>query len=224
MQVIGAGFGRTGTVSLQQALEHLGYPCYHMQEVMKAYGRGHVETWDAALTGHTDIDWAGLFAGYEATVDFPACVFYRELMDAFPDAVVILSVRDPERWWSSFSKLLGLVKKAQLFGFVPMFRKFSAMNVHLVEYVFDGLPDKDCAIERYLRHIDEVKATVPEQRLLVYRITEGWEPLCEFLGRQVPDRPFPHANAGIGELRTKIVEQFWEHGPGKLFGRNNPRS
>ena len=223
MQVIGAGFGRTGTVSLKEALEHLGYPCYHMQEVMKAYGRGHVDTWDAALTGHTDIDWEGLFAGYEATVDFPACVFYRELMAAFPDAVVVLSIRDPGRWWSSFSKLLGLVTKARFFGFVPMFRKFSAMNVNLVQYVFDGMPDRRRAIQCYLRHVEDVKATVPKARLLVYSVTEGWEPLCKFLGKPVPDIPFPHANAGIAELRKKIIEQFWEHGPAKLLRRNGSR-
>ena len=221
MKVIGAGYGRTGTVSIQQALEHLGYPCYHMQEVMKAYGRGHIEFWDKALTGHTDTDWAGLFAGYEATVDFPACVFYKELMDAFPDAVVLLSIRDPERWWVSFSKLLRLVTKARYFGFVPMFRKFAAMNLHLVEYVFDGIPDKDRAIDCYLRHIETVKATVPEHRLLVYRVSEGWEPLCRLLDKPVPDIPFPHANAGIGELRKKIAEQFWEQGLGRLFRRKS---
>jgi len=62
MKIIGAGFGRTGTVSLKQAFEHLGYPCYHMQEVMKAYGRGHVEQWDALLTGQSDIDWEPAFS------------------------------------------------------------------------------------------------------------------------------------------------------------------
>ena len=219
MKVIGAGFGRTGTVSIQQALEHLGYPCYHMQEVMKAYGRGHVALWDAALTGHTNTDWAALFAGYEATVDFPACIFYEELMAAFPDAVVLLSIRDPERWWASFSKLLGLVNKARYFSFVPMFRKFSTMNLHLVDYVFDGIPNKDRAIACYLDHNEKVINTVPQQRLLVYRVTEGWEPLCRFLDKPVPDTPFPHANAGIVDLRKKITEQFWEQGLGKLFGR-----
>jgi hypothetical protein len=218
MKIIGAGFGRTGTVSLQQAFVHLGYPCYHMQEVMKAYDRGHVEQWDAVLTGH-DIDWHTLFAGYEATVDFPACVFYRELMAAFPEALVVLTVRDPQRWWKSFSKLLGLVSKTRLFYFVPMFRKFGAMNMHMIDYVFDGSMDEDVCIARYMRHIEEVKATVPEERLLVYSVTEGWEPLCRFLGHPVPEIPFPHANAGISELRTKITEQFWRKGIGKLFRR-----
>jgi hypothetical protein len=222
MKIIGAGYGRTGTVSLQQAFEQLGYPCYHMQEVMKAYDRGHVEQWDAAMRD-VDIDWHELFTGYEATVDFPACVFYRELMEAFPDAVVVLSVRDAEKWWLSYSKLLGLVSVARWFNFVPMFRKFSAMNTHLMERVFGGTLDtlgKDDYIAQYLRHIDDVKATVPPERLLVYSVTEGWEPLCEFLDKPVPDQPFPHANAGTSELRSKIVEQFWEHGPGSWFRRN----
>jgi len=224
MKIIGAGYGRTGTVSIQQALEHLGYPCYHMQEVMKSYRRGHVDIWDRALTGHTDTDWQTLFSDYEATVDFPACVFYAELMAAFPDAVVLLSVRDPERWWASFSKLIGLVTKASYFGFVPMFRKFSAMNLHLVDYVFGGIPDKDRAIGCYLRHIEEVKRTVPEERLLVYNVAEGWKPLCRFLDKPVPAIPFPHANAGIADLRKKITEQFWAQGLGRLFGNKSPPS
>jgi hypothetical protein len=216
MQIIGAGFGRTGTVSLKQAFEHLGYSCYHMQEVMKAYDRGHVERWNAAIRGE-NVDWHALFDGFEATVDFPACVFYRELMEAFPDAVVVLSVRDPERWWNSYSKLLRLVKTASWFNFVPMFREFSAMNVAMVDRVFGGSLDKDDSIARYLRHVDEVKATVPAKRLLVYSVTEGWEPLCEFLGHPVPPRPFPHANAGVAELRAQITEQFWDKGLRRLY-------
>lgn len=216
MKIIGAGFGRTGTVSLKQAFDHLGYPCYHMQEVMKAYRRGHVEQWDAALDGK-DIDWDALFSGFEATVDFPACMFYQELMVAFPDAVVVLSVRDPQSWWQSYSKLLGLVSKASLFSFVPMFREFSAMNTHLVDVVFGGAMDRDTCIARYIQHIEEVKTTVPAARLLVYSVAEGWEPLCRFLDHPVPDIPFPHANAGIRELRASIVEQFWQQGIGKLF-------
>jgi len=219
MKIIGAGYGRTGTVSLQQAFEQLGYPCYHMQEVMKAYDRGHVAQWDAAMGG-ARIDWDELFVGYEATVDFPACVFYRELMQAFPDALVVLSVRDPEAWWRSYSKLMGLVSKATWFNFVPMFKKFSAMNIHMLDYVFAGSMEtltKEDYIAQYLRHIEEVKATVPADRLLVFSVTEGWEPLCEFLGHPVPDKPFPHANSGIADLRSKIVEQFWQYGPGKIF-------
>jgi hypothetical protein len=103
-----------------------------------------------------------------------------------------------------------------------MFRKFAAMNIHMIEYVFDGSMDEDVCIARYLRHIDEVKATVPAERLLVYSVTEGWEPLCRFLGHPVPETPFPHANAGIADLRAKITEQFWQHGIGKLFRKKVP--
>ena len=216
MKIIGAGFGRTGTVSLQQAFERLGYPCYHMQEVMKAYDRGQVEQWTKVLHGE-EIDWQALFSGYEATVDFPACVFYRELMEAFPDAKVVLSVRDAQSWWKSYSKLIRLVLRTQFFNFVPMFRKFAAMNNRLIDYVFDGQMTEEACIRRYNQHIEEVRATVPEDRLLVYSVTEGWEPLCHFLGHPVPEVPFPHANAGITELRKKIIEQFWHQGIGKLF-------
>lgn len=216
MRIIGAGFGRTGTVSLKQAFEHLGYPCYHMTEVMKAYDRGHVALWHAAIRGD-EVDWPALFEGFEATVDFPACVFYRELMAAFPGAVVVLSVRDPERWWNSYSKLIRLVKRATWFNFVPLFHEFSAMNLDMVDRVFGGSLEKDDSIARYLRHIDEVKATVPAERLLVYSVNEGWEPLCEFLGHPVPQRPFPRANAGVSEIRAQITEQFWDHGLRRLF-------
>jgi len=98
-----------------------------------------------------------------------------------------------------------------------MFRKFAAMNMHMIDYVFDGSMEKDDCIAQYIRHIDEVKTSVPEERLLVFSVTEGWEPLCRFLGHPVPAIPFPHANAGIAELRAKITEQFWQHGIGKLF-------
>ena len=94
------------------------------------------------------------------------------------------------------------------------------MNIQLMDTVFGGSLDtlsKDDYIAQYLRHIDDVKATVPAERLLVYSVTEGWEPLCEFLGHPVPDTPFPHANAGIAELRSKIVEQFWQQGPGRFL-------
>jgi hypothetical protein len=96
MKVIGAGFGRTGTTSLKQALEYLGYPCYHMEEVLNNFDRGDVHRWNAFLTGKSRMDWVQLFKEYEATVDFPACIYYRELMEVFPDAVVILTVRDSE--------------------------------------------------------------------------------------------------------------------------------
>ena len=137
MLVIGAGYGRTGTTSLKLALEDLGYPCYHMEEVMKNYRRGHIEQWTELFNERAVPDWADLFEGYEATVDFPACVYYRELMQAFPDAVVLLSVRDSEGWWKSFSPLARLALNTRFLSFLPMFRSFSKLSRSLFESFFD---------------------------------------------------------------------------------------
>jgi hypothetical protein len=99
LEVIGAGFGRTGTKSLKAALEELGFdPCYHMSEL---FGHPeHVELWEAAARGKS-VDWNELLGGYRATTDWPACSFYEELMQSYPDAKVILTLRDPNRWYES---------------------------------------------------------------------------------------------------------------------------
>lgn len=203
MKIIGAGYGRTGTTSIKEALEHLGYPCYHMEEVVKNVKRGHFEQWDDAFNGRP-VDWDALFDEYEATADFPGCVFYRELMEAYPDAPVILSVRDSESWWNSFSKLLVISIGAGRLSFLPFFRKFSGMMDNVINNVFDGDIGKDNCIKTYERHNEDVRATVPEDRLLVYSVREGWEPLCKLLGEPVPDIPFPHSNSGIAEIQKKL--------------------
>ena len=99
LKIIGAGFGRTGTLSLKVALEELGFsPCYHMIEVFER--PADIAVWEAAALGKP-IDWKALFAGYQATVDWPACIFYKELMQVYPDAKVLLTVRNPENWYES---------------------------------------------------------------------------------------------------------------------------
>ena len=99
LKVIGAGLGRTGTMSLKVALEGLGFDrCYHMVEVL-AHPE-HVRVWDAASRGEP-VDWEALFRGYRATVDYPGCNFYQEYLRLYPEAKVILTVRDPGRWYDS---------------------------------------------------------------------------------------------------------------------------
>ncbi|MCH7663890.1 MAG: hypothetical protein IH859_08495 [Chloroflexi bacterium] len=99
MQVIGSGFGRTGTLSLKTALEILGFGrCYHMMEV--ARHPSHVKVWVAAVNGQP-VDWQQLFTGFEAAVDFPSSIYYQEMMQAFPHAKVLHTVRDPQRWYDS---------------------------------------------------------------------------------------------------------------------------
>lgn len=195
MQVIGAGFGRTGTESTQLALEILlGAKCYHMKEVIER--PDHLDRWHAfARDGNRGMDWQKLMQGYEACVDWPACNYYKDLMAAFPDAKVLLNVREPDAWFASFMVLVRINVVLKRVGLmVPKFRKFAYFIDHSVWHIFKDRRDKAEVTSVYARHVAEVTAQVPADKLLVFSVTEGWEPLCEFLGRPVPDRAFPRVN------------------------------
>ncbi len=207
LRVIGAGFGRTGTLSLKEALNQLGFgPCYHMTEVFSH--PEHIELWEAAAKGEP-INWDDIFAEYHATVDWPSCDFYKELMAAYPKAKVLLTVRDPERWYESVQSTIysigrrsrrspsALVMSLAVRKFVPNMRKrLRMLNILIWKGTFKGkFEDKDFAIAVFLQHIEEVKQCVPPEKLLLYNVKEGWEPLCAFLGVAVPQgEPFPHLN------------------------------
>lgn len=207
LQVIGAGFGRTGTLSLKGALETLGMgPCYHMVEVIA--NPSHVAPWRAATRGDP-VDWDALFAGYGATVDWPACAFWRELLAHWPDAKVILTVRDPQRWHRSVMQTIYHALTAELPPDAPQtLREHRRMIQELVlERTFDGrLEDPDHAIAVYERHNAQVRREVPPERLLVFEVAEGWAPLCRFLGRPEPSEPFPRVNSG-DEFRARFLER-----------------
>jgi len=199
LQVIGAGFGRTGTASLKAALETLGYGrCYHMFEFMEH--PEHARYWDAASRDRP-VAWDELFEGYRATVDWPGCTFYRELMAAYPDAKVVLSVRDPERWFESASKTIFTAPRGgpkllfQLLTTPRMWRSVRVVRRILSKRTFRGRErDKAHTVKVFNAHIEEVKRTVPPERLLVYEVGQGWGPLCDFLGVPVPAQAFPHVN------------------------------
>jgi hypothetical protein len=206
LEVIGAGFGRTGTMSLKVALEELGFgPCYHMREVFEH--PEHIELWRAAAQGKP-VDWEQIFGGYRATVDWPGCSFYNELMERNPDAKVILTVRDPQRWYeSAYNTIYRITGAASSPVFylaslvMPRAKRMKRARRMIVELVwerdFDGrFEDREHAIETFERHNEEVEQRVPAEKLLVYEVKEGWAPLCEFLGVEVPDKPFPHLNEG----------------------------
>ena len=208
LKVIGAGFGRTGTLSLKHALEELGFgPCYHMSEL---FDKPHVdEQWDAIVSGEP-ADWPAIFKGYQASVDWPACAFYKELMQVYPNAKVLLSVRDPEKWYESVASTIYRVSHLN-----PDHAR--TPHGHMVrtliwEGTFDNrFEDKDYAISIFLRHNEEVKQHVPAEKLLVYNVKEGWEPLCAFLGVAVPaGKPFPHDNDRanfLGDIRRLQQQQ-----------------
>jgi hypothetical protein len=209
VKVIGAGFGRTGTLSMKAALERLGFgPCYHMVEFIQH--REHAPSWMAALRGET-IEWDTVFAAYESTTDWPACNFWRELADTYPEAKVVLTVRDPERWWSSVdSTIFAAYRSDELPGADAVAALMRPMAELLMETTFDGLvSDKEHVIRRYEEHNDRVRAGVAPERLLVYQVAQGWGPLCDFLGVEAPDEPFPHLNEGANF--QQLVRELSEH-------------
>lgn len=204
MKLIGAGLPRTGTLSQKIALEMLGLgPCYHMVNVLADLRLA--EPWRRALTG--EVRWEDVFAGFTATVDWPGAFFYRELCDAFPEAKVLLSVRDAASWersmratiWGVFydDSLMRDLSNARA-RIDPAWRAYTEMMMTM--WARSGLIDAGAqttsesmrsAMERYNQ---EVRETVPSERLLIWSVDEGWEPLCEFLEIPAPDTPFPHLN------------------------------
>jgi hypothetical protein len=194
MKVIGAGFGRTGTMSLKVALEQLGYgPCYHMVELFEH--PNHVERWEAAVRGEP-VDWEQMFAGYRATVDWPGAAFYKELVEVYPEAKVLLSVRDPERWYESTKNTIYATMNPSS-EMIAAVGPAPRLNNELIwKRTFgENFEDRQYAIGVFERHNEEVKRHVPAERLLVYKVKEGWEPLCEFLGVEAPkSKTFPHLN------------------------------
>lgn len=194
IELIGAGFGRTGTLSLKIALERLGLaPCYHMSEVFQH--PEHVAVWGAALAAKP-IDWDALFLGYRATVDWPGCHFWRELAQHLPDAKVLLTVRNAQSWYDSVHETIYQVLRGAAPP-DPTFAAWHAMVTQLIDVqTFAGrFDDRDHAIGVFERHNEAVQRSIPRERLLVYEVAQGWEPLCEFLGRAVPDEPFPRVNS-----------------------------
>lgn len=193
ISLIGAGYGRTGTLSLKSALETLGYnKCHHMIEVIR--NPGESEKWLQAIDAKT-VNWASLLKGYEATVDWPACHFYQELADYYPKAKVLLSMRDPLDWFESMSATtLGVIRKRMQASNAGQPKNLGTELV--VNAAFGGeIDDAEHAIRMFNQHTKEVVDTIDSDRLLIYNVREGWEPLCQFLDKPVPDAPFPRVNS-----------------------------
>ena len=206
LKVIGAGQGRTGTHSLKLALEQLGLgPCHHMAEVIE-----HPEQyayWQRVFDDQP-VDWEEVYRGYNSAVDAPTCFVYRELAERYPDAKVILTLRDPESWYKSVSATIMSpdIWDAQRKTDHPM----TKLGPHLAGfrrrrgYQPFRPDDHDAAIQDFHRHNAEVRNVIPAERLLVYEISEGWAPLRNFLGVDVPDQPFPHSNTSE-QFRARIL-------------------
>ncbi len=190
LKVIGTGFGRTGTSSLKKALEALGFgPCYHMTEVF-AHPE-HVPVWAAAARGEA-VHWPDVFAGYRATVDWPAAAVWRDLGAVYSDAKFIHSERPDADWLRSFTDTIRPAVMGRVDG-PPGWAEMADAMIH--QRIFGGRGDDDAVcLEAYHRNAREVRAEIPADRLLVLDPSAGWEPLCAFLGVPVPDEPYPHEN------------------------------
>jgi Sulfotransferase domain len=195
LKVVGSGLGRTGTKSLQSALNILGFgPCHHMVEVF-----AHPESmplWIAAAAGKAD--WDAIFAGYASMVDYPGAAYWRELAAYYPNAKVLHSVRDPDEWFDStqatiFSPRSPAFQPGPASAFFDSF--MAPMRAHL--------HDRAWMTDYFRRHTEAVQAAIPPDRLLVYQAGQGWAPLCEFLDVAVPDVAYPAENS-----RAEFIARF----------------
>lgn len=200
LRVIGAGFGRTGTLSLKIALEQLGFgKCYHMVELLK--NRSGITHWERALC-QQPVNWNQLFEGYQSAVDFPACYHIEELTRHYPEAKVILTTRDPDSWYASARQtilkarptLLQIIATLAKYPFSKNARHMTRIGIHNNTLLSKRLTDEQEAKRIYREHNDRVRQLVPEKNLLVYQVHQGWEPLCSFLGCSIPPEAFPHTN------------------------------
>ncbi|WP_456429985.1 sulfotransferase family protein [Rhodocaloribacter sp.] len=204
MNVIGTGVGRTGTYSLKLALNQLGLgPCHHMEEVLHNMPV-QVPLWSSVLDGSPD--WQAIYSGYESTVDWPTACFFRELLEAFPDARFVLTHRSPESWADSFgSTIYRLIAGRDQAP--PEMKAWLDMASGVIART--GFPEglsREGLMQAFTAHNEAVKCTIPADRLLVYQVKDGWEPLCAFLGVPVPAGPFP---------RTNDRAEFWDLVRGK---------
>lgn len=201
LKVIGAGLGRTATFSLKFALERLGLgPCYHMSEVF-AGARRNVPLWLETVRGNPD--WDTIFEGFQSTTDYPACSYWRELADYYPDARVVLTVRDPDSWFDSVTETIFSDKMQGSLAGTPT----EEMMKGVIFNTFgDKVTDRAFMTEYFSRRNQDVIDALPAARLLVYSPREGWEPLCAFLGVPVPNEPFPRVNSR-DELDHAAAEQ-----------------
>lgn len=191
LEVIGAGFGRTGTHSLGLALEKLGLgPWYNTFEVFK--NPGHQDIWRSALEGKR-VDWDDIFSDYKSAVEWPTVTFFDQIIQQYPYARVILTMRDPDSWYESARGTI--FEAGELNAHHPDPTKRKNLHYDIFEHTFGGrFWEKEHVLEVYRKHIEHVIEVVQGERLLKFDIKNGWEPLCSFLKKAVPDEPFPKVN------------------------------
>jgi Sulfotransferase domain len=199
MRIVGVGFLRTGTTSLKLALERLGYgPCYHMRVLAAEPWRA--ADWAAVAHRPDAADWDRIFTGFDATVGSPGAAFWRQIVDAYPSAKVILTVRDPQDWYDSAAGTISRALAPPLPVRLLTWRRRPGDHLDEVQRLTrdregGGLfADRDQAVAFFAHHLAAVRAHVPAERLLIFDVRDGWPPLCSFLGVPEPAEPFPREN------------------------------
>ena len=215
MKVICAGLSKTGTKSLANALQILGYTVYDFPEHVNIHG----DEWRALYSGNETPDFVSMYEGVDAVTDLPAAYWYEELLQAFPDAKVILTVRDNDEVWVQswvkhlqLSRDLGMFSKLAL-GFFAKPRKFLDLATKADTAVYGSVNPTATILfkKKYNAHNERAKAVVPAEKLLVYNVKQGWDPLCQFLGVDVPSQEFPRKNVGGSTVREGIDKTVKEH-------------
>jgi hypothetical protein len=227
MRVIGAGLPRTATTTQMFALEQLGGgPCYHMRDLLADLESG-LPLWEGAAAGAAE--WEQIFGKARSTVDWPSARYYRDLMEHYPDAKILLSVRDPEDWVRSMRQTVwGIFHGDSLLHHLsetrahldPLWRRYTALMRHMTWDQEVGVLAGDTFTDAGLAAVMErwnqaVKDTVPADRLLVWNPREGWDPLCDFLEVDVPAEPLPCLNdtmsfrEGIIGGALDVVNEWW---------------
>ena len=217
MKVICAGWGRTGTRSLKYALQTLlKKPAYHMQNIL--LNKKDAKLWQNIIFNKKAVDWNAIYNGYGACLDFPSCNYYKELMKEYPDAKVILTIRDADSWMKSWNALNREVLNSITFKFfskIPGTSFYIQKKIHNeailgIRGMFKGHESEKDIKNEFNKWNQSVIDYVPKDRLLVYEIKDGWKPLCNFLDMPVPNIPFFHKNKtkNMGHMSRFIGSMF----------------
>jgi hypothetical protein len=191
LKIIGAGFGRTATLSLKYALERLGFgPCHHMSEVIS--NAAQTALWSDVTDGKPD--FGAIFSGYSSAVDFPTSAYWQDVLATYPNSKVVLNLRDPDDWYESFSQtILPLIldKSSWPEAATPWFKMIEKV---IIGKALGGKTDKTGILAAYRENEATVRALAKTGRALVFQPRDGWQPLCTFLGVEVPTDPYPKSN------------------------------
>ncbi|EER44874.1 conserved hypothetical protein [Histoplasma capsulatum H143] len=208
MKVIAAGLCRTGTMSMNIALRQLGFTTCHLTEQMEDPKR-YFTLWTEAMNcnflnkgrpyGREEFD--RLLGEYDACLDMPCCLFWKELHQAYPDAKIILTNRSVDSWMDSMHKTI-----------FPYIQRWHTQALKFLD------SDMTRPIA-YIDHYEKVRSTIPKDQLLDFNFGDGWEPLCEFLGVPVPDGSFPKTNSA-DMFNANVEAELWNTvwGSAKLVG------